>query len=284
MTASTFLKKLKKIPDFGVGLGLRRQLFEPILKHKKEIDFLEIAPENYICRGGEILQRLLTVKKYFPIIPHGLNLSIGGTEPFDPVLINNIKKLFTVINPPWFSDHLCFNYVEKTYIHDLIPLPYNKTVVKHVAGRIKKIQDILQIPFLIENPSYYMILDNEMDESEFISEIVEKADCGLLLDINNVYVNSKNHKYDPLQFLDSLPLERTVQVHIAGHLNTGKIIIDTHGESIINEVYNLFGELLKRCTPKAILLERDFNFPQFSDLLNEMKKIRSIMKTVKKAA
>ena len=275
--ANTFLKQIKKLPNLGVGLGLRRELFESTLKHKNQIDWLEIAPENYICRGGEVLKRLITAKKHFPIVPHGLNLSIGGTDPFDKELIKNIQELFKVINPPWYSDHLCFNYVEKTYIHDLIPLPYNKSTVRHLVNRIKKVQDIFQIPFLIENPSYYMVLDNELKEEEFISEIVERADCGLLLDINNVYVNSQNHKYDPLKFLDNLPLERTVQVHIAGHLNKGKIIIDTHGESIINEVYGLLNELLKRCTPKAILLERDFNFPRFQELLNEIKKIRKII-------
>ena len=284
MMENNFLKKVKRFPNLGVGLGLRRELYKPILENKDKIDWLEIAPENYICRGGEILERLLTVKKYFPIIPHGLNLSIGGTEPFDPVWIENVKELFKIINPPWFSDHLCFNYVDKTYIHDLIPLPYNKTTVKHVVNRIKKIQDIFQLSFLIENPSYYMKLDDEMSEADFISEIVIKADCGLLLDINNVYVNSKNHKYNPIKFLDNLPLERTVQVHIAGHLNRGKIIIDTHGESIIKDVYSLFGELLKRCSPKAILLERDHNFPRFSELLNEMKKIKTIIKAHKKAA
>ena len=282
--AKTFLKEKNKLKNYGVGLGLRRSLYHEILKHKNEINWLEIAPENYICRGGEIFERLINIKKYFPIIPHGLNLSIGGIEPFDSILIENIKKLFAVINPPWFSDHLCFNYVEKTYIHDLIPLPYNKTTVKHLVNRIKKAQDIFQIPFLIENPSYYMLLDNEMSEADFISEIVEKSDCGLLLDINNVYVNSRNHKYDPIKFLQSVPLERTVQVHIAGHLNKGKIIIDTHGEPIINEVYELLKELLKRCSPKAILLERDFNFPRFSELLSEIKKIRTIIRSVKKAA
>ena len=279
---STFLKKIKKLPSYGVGLGLRRELYEDILKYKNQIDWLEIAPENYICRGGQIFQRLLNVNKHFQIIPHGLNLSIGGTEPFDPLLLNNIKKLFKIINPPWFSDHLCFNYVEKTYIHDLIPLPYTKVVVKHVVDRIKKIQDILGISFLIENPSYYMILDNEMNEADFISEILEKSDCGLLLDINNVYVNSRNHNYNAVQFLDSLPLERVVQVHIAGHLNKGKIIIDTHGESVINEVYKLLGEMIKRCSPKAILLERDFNFPEFHELLKEIKKIKKIVKSGKR--
>lgn len=282
--SSNFLRKIKKLQELGVGLGLRRALYKDILKNKNKIDWLEIAPENYICRGGEPLKNLLTVKKYFPIIPHGLNLSIGGTEPFDKGLIQNIKKLFEVINPSWYSDHLCFNYIEKTYIHDLIPLPFNKTVVKHVVSRIKKIQDIFGIPFLIENPSYYVILDNEMSEADFISEIIEKSDCGLLLDINNVYVNSKNHKYDAVKFLDSIPTDRTVQVHIAGHLNQGKIIIDTHGEPIIKEVYNLLKELLKRCKPKAILLERDFNFPRFSSLLNEINKIKHITNKTKQEA
>jgi len=278
------LKDLKKLPYLGVGLGLRRQLFQDILKHKKDIDWLEIAPENYIHRGGEPIDRIKTAMKYFPVIPHGLNLSIGGTEDFDPVLINGLKKFFKLLNPPWYSDHLCFNYVDKTYIHDLIPLPYTKEVVKLVADRVKKIQDIFQIPFLIENPSYYMILDHELSEADFISEILERSNCGLLLDINNVYVNSRNHKYDPVKFLNNLPLERTVQVHIAGHLNKGKIIIDTHGESIITEVYKLLGELLKRCSPKAILLERDFNFPKFTELVKEIKKIKKIEKLLKKAA
>ena len=279
--ASTFQKKQKKLPNFGIGLGLRRELFPHIIKNKNQIDWLEIAPENYICKGGEIKERLLTCKKHFPIIPHGLNLSIGGVEPFDVELINSTKELFKIINPPWFSDHLCFNYVDKTYIHDLIPLPYNKVTVKHLVSRIKKAQDIFQIPFLIENPSYYMLLDNEMSEADFISEIVEKADCGLLLDINNVYVNSKNHKYDPVKFLDNIPIERTIQVHIAGHLNKGKIIIDTHGESVIKPVYGLLKELLKRCSPKAILLERDFNFPKFASLLSEIKTIRNTVKSTK---
>lgn len=282
--SNSFLRKQKKLPHLGVGLGLRRQIFEDILKHKKEIDWLEIAPENYIFRGGEPLQKLLICKKYFPIIPHGLNLSIGGTDPFDKTFLKEIKNFFNLIHPPWFSDHLCFNYVEKTYIHDLIPLPYNKKVVKNVVNRIKKLQDYFELPFLVENPSYYMVLDKEMKEEDFISEIIEKADCGLLLDINNVYVNSKNHKYDPIKFLENIPLERTVQVHIAGHLNKGKIIIDTHGENIINDVYNLLRELLKRCSPKAILLERDYNFPPFNSLIKEIRQIRKISEQVKKAA
>ena len=144
---SKFLKQKTKLPDFGVGLGLRRSLYKDILKYKNQIDWLEIAPENYICRGGEPLERLITVKKHFPIIPHGLNLSIGGTDPFDLDFLNSVKKVFALIKPPWFSDHLCFNYVEKTYIHDLIPLPYNKTTVKHLVNRIKEIQDIFQLPF-----------------------------------------------------------------------------------------------------------------------------------------
>lgn len=280
----TFKEKLGKLPYLGVGLGLRRELYKSILKHKDQIDFVEIAPENYILRGGEPLQRLLNVNKFLPVIPHGLNFSIGGFEPFDDVLINNTKKLFKIIQPPWFSDHLCFNYVDKTYIHDLLPLPFNKRVAKHVADRLKKVQDIFQIPFLIENPSYYMVLDKEMNEADFIIYILEKSDCGLLLDINNVYVNSRNHRYDAVKFLNRLPLERTVQVHIAGHLNKGKIIIDTHGEPIIGQVYKLLKELLKRVTPKAILLERDFNFPKFSELLTEIKEIRKIIKPARKVA
>ena len=282
--STSFLKQKNKMKNYGVGLGLRRELYRPILENKDKIDFLEIAPENYICRGGEIYKRLINVKKYFPLIPHGLNLSIGGTDPFDNRFLESIKELFRIINPPWYSDHLCFNYVDGVYIHDLIPLPFNKFVVKHVVGRIKKIQDYFQLPFLIENPSYYMTIDDAMSEEDFISEIVEEADCGLLLDINNVYVNSKNHKYDPIKFLENIPLERVVQVHIAGHLNLGKFIIDTHGESIIDEVYKLLNELLKRSTPKAILLERDFNFPKFSELLKEIAKIKKMVKVITKRA
>lgn len=274
-----FSQVIKKLPYLGVGLGLRRQLFEDTIKHRKDIDWLEIAPENFICRGGPAFQRLIEAKKYFKIVPHGINLSIGGTAPFDPILIKGCKKLFSIINPPWFSDHICFNYVDGTYIHDLIPLPFNRTTVNLVADRVKKIQDIFQIPFLLENPSYYMILEEELDEASFITEILEKADCGLLLDINNVYVNSRNHNYNPISFLKKIPIERTVQVHIAGHYDKEKILIDTHGAAIVPDVYSLLGEMFKLCKPKAILLERDFNFPNFTALLNEIEKIRSIEKS-----
>jgi uncharacterized protein (UPF0276 family) len=275
---STFTVVQNQLPALGVGLGLRRSIFDETMNHRDDIDWLEIVPENYMAKGGHSQEMLeAAMAKGFPLISHGVNLSIGSTDPLNEHYISELKQLFKKINPPWFSDHLCFSSVGGVYLNDLIPLPFTREAVDHVVKRIKEIQNQFDIPFLIENASYYASFGHdEMTEPQFLSEILEKSDCGLLLDVNNVYVNAQNHGYDSEVFLDAIPLERTVQIHIAGHLRQERLIVDTHGSSICNEVFDILGSVLKRVPVKAILLERDNNIPDISELLSEIKQIRDI--------
>lgn len=307
--------KKEKLGYFGLGLGLRKDLRSLTLNFfnsetnivnqqnnitdkKRLIEWLEMVPENYIAKGGRPRQNFEEVLATgVQLIPHGINLSIG-TAPapgeqgpcYDRYLIDAFKELFVKINPPWFSDHLSCTRIEGCYLQDLIPVPFTFETVRVITDNIKFLQDEFQLPFLVENPSYYSTLieedEPEMPEAEFINEILEKADCGMLLDVNNVYVNSVNHDYDAMKFLDEINLDRVVQVHIAGHKKnfraqlSGKLlkILDTHGEPIIEAVYGLLDALLKKTRVNAVLLERDSNFPEnFEDLIAELKRIRSIM-------
>ena len=294
----SFNKQL--LANYGLGLGLRRSLTQETLEfyasneNKNLIEWLEIVPENYIALGGikaKQFQSILDSK--VPLIPHGVNLSIGtapevpGEPCFDAFLIQEMHKLFDKINPPWFSDHLSCTRINGYYMQDLIPLPFTQETVNVVSDNIKFLQDEFQLPFLVENPSFYStLIEPEMSEAEFINAIVKKADCGILLDVNNIYVNATNHNsYKPIEFLDALDLDRVVQVHIAGHLEgyesrSGQTIkiLDTHGEGIKKEVYSILEELLKHTSVNAILLERDSNFPKFEELVEELKEIKKLMK------
>lgn len=287
------------LKEFGLGLGLRRYIQKEILEFalnnpkQNYIEWLEIVPENYLSRGGIFLKDLNEfIKQGIQIIPHSVNLSIGtapqkpGTPEFDPFLIKELKSFFKLINAPWFSDHISCTRINGFYLQDLIPVPFTKEAVNIVADNIKFLQDEFQLTFLIENPSYYSTLvEPEMSEVEFINAILEKADCGLLLDVNNIYVNSVNRGYDPMKFLHEIDLQRTVQIHIAGHsenyvahLNNKELkILDTHGEAINDKVFEFLDYVLSHTTVKAILLERDSNFPEFDELIDELKKVRSIM-------
>jgi len=263
----------------GVGLGLRRSIFDETMMHRQDIDWLEIVPENHMGKGGGSQEMLeIAMEKGFPIISHGVNLSIGSTDPFNEIYLSELKALFKLIQPAWFSDHLCFSSVGGIYLNDLVPLPFTKEAVDHVVKRIKEIQSQFDIPFLIENVSYYVAFgDEEMTEAQFLAEIAERADCGLLLDVNNIYVNAQNHGYSSEDFLNNIPLERTVQIHIAGHLKQERLIVDTHGSEVCNEVFDILKTVLNRVPVKAILLERDNNIPDISELLAEIKQIRQIV-------
>lgn len=293
-----------KFKKYGLGLGLRKDIRKETLKHIQEkrdqslVKWLEIVPENYIYRGGLAERNFAEVLDMgMPLIPHGVNLSVGtapeqaGKASFDRHLIEGLKKLFTRINPPWFSDHISCTRINGIYMQDLIPLPRTKEAVEIVSTNIKFLQDEFQLPFLIENPSYYAtFIEPELGEADFINQILDKADCGMLLDVNNIYVNAHNHKYDALEFLDQIDLERVVQIHIAGHQENYKSwisgkhlgILDTHGHPIRKEVYKILDQVLKRTNINAVLLERDSNFPDFQDLLDELREINSIMEANQK--
>jgi uncharacterized protein len=264
-------------PVLGVGLGLRRPLLEETLAATDLIDWLEFTPENYMGRGGKARQMLIRAKEKFPLVSHGVSLSLGSLDPLNEAYLTDLENLFAWTQPPWFSDHLCFSSIDGHYFNDLMPLPRTTEVVRHVANRVKALQDILQRPVLIENISQYMNSpDDEMPDADFISAILQQADCGLLLDVNNVYVNSRNHGFAPLEFLANLPLERVVQIHVAGHHEFPEGLVDTHGAPVVDPVWDLLVWVMQRCRPCGVMLERDTYLPEFNALVSELQKIRTI--------
>ncbi len=280
--SSGFLTAKKQMPNLGVGLGLRRELAAETMVNKDAIDWLELVPENYMDLGGKTRQRLDDALEKFPLVTHGVNLSIGSTDELSQDYLSSISRLLNKIDAPWWSDHLCFTSIENSYLHDLLPLPLSAEALKHVVKRVKTAQHVVGRPFLLENISYYMEMPgDQMEEVDFLAQVLEKADCGLLLDVNNVYVNSVNHNFDPYRYLDRLPLERTVQIHVAGHSHGDELLIDTHGAPVIEPVFELLEYVLKRTDVKAIMLERDQNYPQFSEILAELAQIRDIVMRVR---
>jgi uncharacterized protein len=279
--SSNFSNLKKKLPTIGVGLGLRREIAQETLESSEQIDWLEFVPENYMRIGGMARERLETALQLFPLISHGVNLSIGSADELNNEYLQALKELLDSTNSPWWSDHLCFTSIDKNYMHDLLPMPFNKEAVHHVAERIKRVQDYIERPFLIENISYYMNMPGcQMSDGQFLAEIVERADCGILLDVNNVYVNSMNHRFDPIEYLKQIPLERTVQMHVAGHKRMGEYVIDTHGAELVEPVYELLKYVLSKTKVNAILLERDQNFPPFAELLAELQTIKDVARSV----
>lgn len=267
-----------------MGLGLRRELADETFANRNKIDWLEIVPENYMNLGGAIRERLDRARQKFPLVTHGVSLSIGSTDELSSEYVGGMKRFLDLIDAPWWSDHLCFSSVNGSYMHDLLPLPHSKEAVEHVAKRIKQAQTQVGRPFLLENISYYMnVPETAMSEWQFLSEVVEKADCGILLDVNNIYVNSVNHGFDPYLFIDNIPLERVVQIHLAGHGKRDEVIIDTHGNAVIEPVFELLQYVLERSCVKAVMLERDQNYPDFDDILAELARIRSIAKSAQPA-
>jgi uncharacterized protein len=281
---STFLSHIQHVPYLGFGLGLKDEYFQEIATHAQnselteQIDWLELIPENYMGKGGaslNVLESLLEAG--FPMASHGVNLSLGSVDDFNEAYMEALEALFETVQPAWFSDHLSFSSVEGKYFNDLMPLPFSKETVAHCVNKIRQIKARFPYPFLIENISYYTHFKqpDALEEAAFLTEILEQADCGLLLDVNNVFVNSQNHGYDPIAFLQALPLQRVVEIHMAGHLQTETLIIDTHGEALCQEVLALFTWVYPRCPNlKGVLLERDTNLPAFDELMSELQAIR----------
>ncbi len=264
-------------PILGVGLGLRDSLLQETLEATDILDWVEITPENYMGKGGLARQRLEKAMAVYPLVSHGVSLSIGSTDPWDPLYIQQLKELFDIVKPAWFSDHLTFSGINSLYFNDLIPMPRHQASVNHVAERIKYLQDTFQIPVLIENPSFYVNYpDNEMSDEVYLASILEQADCGLLLDVNNVFVNATNHHWDVKAYFDALPLERVVQIHMAGHTEYPEGLVDTHGAPVKEAVWELLDYVLKQCQPSGVMLERDLNIPPFSELRPEIERIKAL--------
>ena len=264
-------------PVLGVGLGLRRPLLEDTLTAGGLIDWLEFTPENFMGRGGQARQMLTRAREKFPLVSHGVSLSLGSLDPLSAAYLAELEALFEWTNPHWFSDHLCFSSFNGHYFNDLIPLPRTQETVNHVADRVRRLQDRFQKTVLIENVSQYLNAPgDELPDAEFISRILTQADCGLLLDVNNVYVNSVNHGFEPLDFLSQIPLERVVQIHVAGHHQFPEGLVDTHGAPVCDPVWELLRWTMARCRPCGVMLERDTDIPAFEELVPELQTIRQI--------
>lgn len=263
----------------GIGLGLRHDLAEELFERAPdEVRWLEIHPENYVRRGGRFALNLERAMERWALVPHGLSLCFGTTDRFDPAYLGELRALLDRIDAPWYSDHLCFAGSAGVFLHDLLPLPFTRDSIEVAAARVREVQDAVGRPVAVENVSYYADpAPRTMEEPDFLLEVLDAADCKLLLDVNNVFVNSINHRFDPKAYIDRIPPERVVQVHVAGHLTRDDgIIIDTHGEPVCEGVYDLLEHALRRLGPVPVLLERDQSIPPLDVLLAEVRRLTDI--------
>jgi len=269
----------------GFGLGLRTPHYEAILHEPHAIDWLEVVTENYLVPGGKPLHYLDRIRERFPLVMHGVSLSIGSTDPVDSRYLAEVRELAGRIEPAWISDHLCWTGVDGRNVHDLLPLPYTEEALKSVVSRIGQVQDALGRQILLENVSSYLTFHaSEMTEWEFLREVAERADCAILLDINNIYVSSVNHGFDPLAYLAAMPAPRVRQFHLAGHSNLGGHLIDTHDHPIVEPVWNLYRAALARFGAVPAMIERDDNIPALGELVAELDMAREIAKHHTRAA
>ena len=266
-------------PVKGAGLGLRRALLKPLENQSpKQISFLEAVPENWIGVGGRLGKRFRAFTERYPFVCHGLSLSIGGPEPLDVEFVKQVRSFLDEHGIRFYTEHLSY-CSDHGHLYDLMPIPFTADAVRHVAGRIRQVQDILERPFAIENVSYYAAPGQEMTEIEFVNAVLDEADCGLLLDVNNIYVNSINHCYDAEEFLNALPASRVVYFHVAGHyVEAEDLRVDTHGADVIDPVWQLLDKAYAHCGVVPTLLERDFNIPPLAELMDEMDIIIQLQK------
>jgi hypothetical protein len=282
----------------GVGLGLRWEFSEELAARVEAgegpaLDFLEISPENYMGRGGEHNAALEVLGRRYPLLSHGLTMSIGGVDPLDARYLEDLAAFVREIRSPWHSDHLCFGAVDGRALHDLLPVAFKEQSISRIADRIRRARDVLGVPLAVENVSYYWHPGRaEMTEAEFLTRVCDAADCGLMLDVNNAYVNSRNHGFDVDEWMRAAPLERVVQIHVAGHEwyavderglgearpadAPGAVIIDTHGADVPDPVLALLGRVLARTGAVPIVLERDQNVPPLDALVEEVGRIRAV--------
>lgn len=284
-----------RAPIAGVGLGLRWDFLDELLEREPALPFLEVSPENYIGRGGYYDEALDRAASRYPIVTHGLTMSIGGVDPLDEAYLASLRAFLARVRSPWHSDHLCFGAVDGRILHDLLPVPFHEAEVSRIADRIKRAQDALGVPMAIENVSFYLHPgDKEMGEAEFIARVCDAADCKLMLDVNNAWVNATNFRFDVDTWMATVPLDRVVQMHIAGHDwfqegsweigdrprdldgDHGMLIVDTHGADVCAEVRALLERVLEKTGPVPVLLERDQSVPPLDELLSEVGALQEI--------
>jgi uncharacterized protein len=265
-------------PDYlGFGLGLRARHYQEILEGNPDIDWFEIISENYMVPGGQPLRMLDRIRARYPVVMHGVSLSIASTAAPDHDYLKALKDLANRVEPEWISDHLCWTGVHGKNLHDLLPIPYTREAFDHVARRVELVQDYLGRALTLENVSTYVeFKHNEMTEWEFLTELSRRSGCWLLFDINNVYVSAFNHGYDPHAFLQGIPVDRVVQFHMAGHSHMGTHIIDTHDHPVCDEVWDLYAAAVKRFGAVSTMIERDDNIPPLDELVAEVAQARRI--------
>jgi uncharacterized protein (UPF0276 family) len=264
-------------PDLGVGVGLRVPHYRTILDEKPRVDFFEIISENFMVPGGNPIYHLERVLEDYRVVQHGVSMSIGGPEAPSREYLTKLKALAKRVRTPWLSDHFCWCGAAGYNLHDLLPLPYTREAIELVSERARMVQDFLEVRFALENTSSYLSYrSSSMPEWEFVSEIAERADIGLMFDVNNVYVSAYNHGFDPYEFVRNVPHERIVQIHLAGHTNLGKYIIDTHSGHVVDPVWDLYRETIELTGPVSTLIEWDDEIPEFSIVLAEAERARKV--------
>lgn len=264
--------------NLSIGVGLRAQHYPYVLHNKPQGLWFEIISENFMIGGGRPLAILDEVLETYNVIQHGVSLYLGSTDRLNRDHLKKLKELTQRTKTPWLSDHLCWGSVDGTYAHDLLPLPYTKEAVKVVAEKIRMVQDFIELPFAVENlSSYAEFFDSQMTEWQFLSEVSEAADCGILLDVNNVYVSSRNHNFDPYTYLNAIPKERVAQIHLAGHSTYDNYLLDTHDHPVSSPVWELYGHTIKQIGPTPTLLEWDDRIPSFEETLAEANKAQKFL-------
>jgi hypothetical protein len=268
---------MHKPAPLGYGLGLRPVYYDETLSTRPPVDWFEIISENYMVEGGRALSMLDRFRADYPIVMHGVSMSLASTDPLDFDYLAKLKELAARVEPAWISDHVAWTGVHGLTLHDLLPIPYTRESLAHIVERISRVQDYLKRQLVVENASTYVsFVDSEMSEAEFVREMAERADCLLLLDINNVFVSGFNHGFDPVAFIDAVPVERVVQFHMAGHTNKETHRIDTHDQPVCEEVWALYEHARGRFGDVSAMIERDDNFPPLEELLGELQRMRDI--------
>jgi hypothetical protein len=266
----------------GVGIGLRRPHHKVLFETERQVDWLEFIPENFVGRGGRGPATLRRAAERWPLIGHGVTMSFGGPDPLDQHYIAQLKQLLDEIDAPYYSDHLCYSVVGGTVLHDLLPLPFTEEAVKHVAPRIREVSERLERPVLVENITCYALMPgSQLTEGEFISAVVDEADCGLLLDVSNTYLNAKNQGDDPMKRLFELPVERTGQIHLAGYTDEGDRLVDTHAAPVVDDVWEMYAAVIRKLgRPVSTLVEWDQHIPKLDELLDEADRARAFAASV----
>lgn len=273
----------REIPNLGIGIGLRIPHYEDIFRLQPDIDWFEIISENYMVDGGKPIENLERILDRYTVVQHGVSLAIGSPDPLDFNYLKKLKELTKKTKTPWVSDHLCWGRLPGAYYHDLLPLPYTEEVIHYVAERARIVQDYLELPFALENLSSYVAFKQDtMPEWEFYSAIIEKASVYMMLDVNNIYVSSRNHGFDPKEYYQNIPLDRVLQIHLAGHEDLGTYVLDTHDNYVCDEVWTLYAEIYPQTGGVSTLLEWDENIPSFEQTWAEALKAKKFQQNIHK--